>query len=63
MNKVVFFFIFYFLYRNGLKHASDQIRKGIYQEKVLQKNGRDNFMTLEDGVKKIREVYLFLLKQ
>lgn len=41
----------------NLKHAVEPIRKGIYEQKVLKKNGQDNFMSLEEGVKRVRKVW------
>lgn len=38
------------------QHADESIRKKIYLEKVLKKNGQDNFMPLEEGVKRVRKV-------
>lgn len=37
------------------QHAEESIRKKIYNEKVLKKNGNDNFMSLEEGVQRIRK--------
>lgn len=31
------------------------MRKKLYQERVLKKNGPDNFMSLEDGVHRVRK--------
>lgn len=39
-----------------IQHAEEPIRKKIYTEKVLKKNGKDNFMSLEEGVKRVRNV-------
>lgn len=38
-----------------MQHADEPIRKKVYLEKVLKKNGRDNFMSLEDGVRRVRK--------
>lgn len=31
------------------------MRKKLYQERVLKKNGRDNFMSLDEGVRRVRK--------
>ncbi|XP_055315345.1 ionotropic receptor 75a-like [Sitodiplosis mosellana] len=41
--------------RYYFSHAEESIRKKIYMEKVLKKNGQDNFMSLEEGVQRIRK--------
>ncbi|XP_055837082.1 glutamate receptor ionotropic, delta-2-like isoform X2 [Episyrphus balteatus] len=36
-------------------HTSDPVRQQIYQQKILNKDGSENFMTLEEGVELLRE--------
>ncbi|XP_031619955.1 ionotropic receptor 75a-like [Contarinia nasturtii] len=41
--------------RYYFSHAEESMRKKIYTEKVLKKNGQDNFMSLEEGVQRVRQ--------
>lgn len=45
-------YIFYLTFQ----HAEEPIRKKIYLNKVLKANGQDNFMDLEEGVRRVRQV-------
>lgn len=38
---------------------SEPFRKKFYEDKLIYKDGKPKFNTLEDGIKKVREVILF----
>ncbi|KAJ8959818.1 hypothetical protein NQ318_011550 [Aromia moschata] len=38
-----------------MKNAQESIKKKIYEEKVAPKGQKPNFMTIEEGIRKVRE--------
>ena len=50
--------------RYYFRHATEETRKAIFERKIRQPNGKESFMTLENGVDKIRKgLFAFHMEQ